>query len=152
MSEKSDAARALADRERFATLATNSVRHAGWPYASILPYATDGEGRPVFVISSLAVHTKNLLQDGRCSVLITEKTDGSPLEAARVNLMGTLRELPDEEQDGARQAFIGRHTDAAEWAMFGDFRAWRMEISDVYYVGGFGAMGWVSPNDYRATA
>lgn len=151
MSEKSEAARALADRCLYATLATNSVRHAGWPYASVLPYANDAEGRPIFVISNLAVHTKNLKQDGRASVLITEPTGGSPLEAARVNLMGTITELPAEEQDAAVQAFVAKHEDAAEWAAFGDFSAFRMDVSDVYYVGGFGAMGWVSPNDYRTT-
>lgn len=151
MSEKSQAARALADRCSYATLATNSVRHEGWPYASVLPYATDGQGRPVFVISGLAVHTKNLKQDGRCSVLILEPAEGSPLEAARVNLMGTITPVPDEEQDPVVRLFVTKHPDAAEWAVFGDFSAWRMDISDVYYVGGFGAMGWVSPGDYRAT-
>jgi hypothetical protein len=31
---------------------------------------------------------------------------------------------------------------------FEDFSFYRMDVVDVYYVGGFGVMGWVSASDY----
>src|SRR2546422_506322 len=43
------------------TLATLSRRHPGHPFASIMPYALDADGRPLFLISSMAMHTQNLL-------------------------------------------------------------------------------------------
>jgi heme iron utilization protein len=34
------------------------------------------------------------------------------------------------------------------WVDFEDFSFYRMNMVDVYYVGGFGVMGWVSSSDY----
>ena len=56
-------ARALVMDARVGVLATNSGRHAGWPYTAMMPYAADAFGRPVFLISTLAVHTQDLLAD-----------------------------------------------------------------------------------------
>ena len=53
-----------------------------------MPYATDQHGRPVFFISSMAMHTQNLRQDPRTSLLITQPdVSGDPLRAARVTLV-----------------------------------------------------------------
>jgi len=35
---------------------------------------------------------------------------------------------------------------------FNDFGFFRMAIADIYFVGGFGSMGWVVPSDYTAAA
>ena len=40
--------------ERTGTLGTLSRRHPGHPFVSIMPYATDTEGRPLLLISALA--------------------------------------------------------------------------------------------------
>src|ERR1019366_8592825 len=34
------------------------------------------------------------------------------------------------------------------WVDFEDFSFYRMEMVDVYYVGGFGVMGWVTASEY----
>jgi len=62
--------RTLLARERVGTLATQSVRHRGWPFASVMPYALDGDGSPIVLISGMAVHTQNLLADSRASLLV----------------------------------------------------------------------------------
>jgi len=49
--------------ERTGTLGTLSCRHPGHPFVSIMPYATDTEGRPLLLISALAMHTQNLEAD-----------------------------------------------------------------------------------------
>jgi hypothetical protein len=33
---------------------------------------------------------------------------------------------------------------------FGDFGLYRMNVADVYFIGGFGEMGWVSKSDFAA--
>ncbi len=53
--------RTLLETESAGTLATQSVRHAGWPFASVMPYALTADGSPLFLISSMAVHTQNRL-------------------------------------------------------------------------------------------
>ena len=47
-----------------------------------MPYALDGAGRPLFLISSMAVHTQNLAGDARASLFVAEPDwAGDPLAA-----------------------------------------------------------------------
>src|SRR5207237_2411576 len=62
-------ARTLAYLARTGALATLSRRHPGHPFASVMPYALDDAGRPVFLISAMAMHTQNLEADPRASLL-----------------------------------------------------------------------------------
>jgi putative heme iron utilization protein len=144
-------ARTLVYQERTGSLATVSRKHPGHPFASLMPYGLDGEGRPLLLISALAVHTQNLHGDPRASLFVAQSAaGGEALAAARVTLMGRAARLSDGEVAAARQAYLARHEAAGYWADFEDFAFWRLEVNDVYFVGGFAAMGWVSIADYRA--
>jgi putative heme iron utilization protein len=48
----------------------------------------------------------------------------------------------------ARKLYLERHANSRYWVDFEDFSFFRMDVIDVYYVGGFGVMGWVSASDY----
>lgn len=113
-----------------------------------MPYATDDQGRPVFFISSMAMHTQNLLQDRRASLLITQPdVSGDPLGAARLTLLGEVNEVAAEE---VRELYLTRYENAKFWQDYTDFSYHRLEVSGVYFIGGFGVMGWVSAEDYRS--
>ena len=56
--------------------------------------------------------------------------------------------LPDAEVAEARKLYLARHANSKYWVDFEDFSFYRMNVVDVYYVGGFGVMGWVSATDY----
>src|SRR5438445_6339463 len=79
-------ARTLAHLGRTGTLATLSRKHPGHPFASVMPYALDERGRPLILISSMAMHTQNLVADARASLLVAQPTAGDPLAAGRVTL------------------------------------------------------------------
>src|SRR5207247_10684903 len=114
-------ARTLAHVGRVGTLATVSRRHPGHPFASVMPYALDGAGRPVVLISSMAMHTQNLQADPRASLLVTQPGwSGDPLAAARLTLMGEGHVVPAEETKTARGAYLARHERAAYWVDFED--------------------------------
>ncbi|PYM98048.1 MAG: pyridoxamine 5'-phosphate oxidase [Candidatus Rokuibacteriota bacterium] len=143
-------ARTLVDQARSGSLATVSRKHSGHPFASVMPYALDAEGRPLVLISSMAVHTQNLHGDARASLLVTLPGGASdPLAAGRVTLMGEASRAGDSDLAAVRAAYLERHPTARYWADFDDFSFWRLEVSDVYFVGGFAAMGWVDAADYR---
>jgi len=152
-------ARTLAHVGRVGTLATLSRRHPGHPFASVMPYALDDAGRPAVLISSMAMHTQNLQADPRASLLVTppglgpqrEESD-DPLARARLTLMGDARVVPPAEVSAARAAYLARHARAAYWVDFEDFAFWRLEVTDLYFVGGFAAMDWVSAAAYFAAA
>jgi hypothetical protein len=146
-----EAARTLTHLGHTGTLATVSLRHPGHPFASLMPYALDEQGRPLVLISSMAMHTQNLSADRRASLLVTQAAKGDPLAAGRVTLMGEVLPVPEAERERVKAAYLARHANAAYWADFDDFGFWLLEPVDVYYVGGFGAMGWVAAAEY-ATA
>lgn len=144
-------ARTLARLGRTGTLATISRRHAGHPFASVMPYAVDGAGRPQFLISTMAMHTQNLEVDPRASLLVTQPDwSGDPLAAGRLTLMGEAGRLDATEAAEARSTYLACHERAAYWVDFDDFAFWRLDVIDVYFVGGFAAMDWVTAADYAA--
>jgi len=112
-----------------------------------MPYALDEIGRPLFLISSMAMHTQNLAEDTRASLLVNPDSS-DPLGAARVTLMGEIFKLAAADLPTVRQAYLSRHENAKYWVDYDDFAFYRMEIADVYFVGGFGIMGWVTAEDY----
>src|SRR5207245_9525274 len=63
----------------------------GFPFGSVMPYGVDDRGRPIFLISTMAMHTQNLQADPRASLLVTQPgpTD-DPLGSSRVTLMGNV--------------------------------------------------------------
>jgi putative heme iron utilization protein len=144
----SERVRTLLVSERVGTLATQSQRHPGYPFASVMPYALLEDGSPLFLISGMAIHTQNLLAEPRASLLVMQSGAGSdPLGAPRATLLGSVQRI--ETADAIRKAYLDRHPSASYWIDFDDFSFFRLEVDDVYFVGGFGVMGWVSVDEYR---
>ncbi|MGH7315245.1 MAG: HugZ family protein, partial [Candidatus Rokuibacteriota bacterium] len=132
-------------------LGTLSRRHPGHPFVSVMPYAPDERGRPLLLVSTLAMHTQNLDTDPRASLLVAQAGAGDdPLALARVTLMGQGVRLSSAERAEARDAYLARHPNARYWVDFEDFAFWRLILTDVYFVGGFGAMDWLEIRDYEA--
>jgi putative heme iron utilization protein len=142
-------ARTLVHLGRAGTLGTLSRRHPGHPFVSVMPYAPDERGRPLLLISTLAMHTQNLAADPRASLLVAQPGD-DPLALARLTLMGDAGRLAAGERPAAREAYLARHPNAIHWVDFDDFAFWRLEVADVYFVGGFGAMDWLTVAGYEA--
>jgi putative heme iron utilization protein len=144
-------ARTLLHVARTGTLATLSRKHPGHPFASVMPYALDARGRPLFLVSSMAMHTHNLATDSRASLLVVQPdVAGDLLAQPRATVMGEVRPVPDPDVADVRAAYLARHENAAYWVDFSDFRFWRLEPIDLYYVGGFAAMDWVTADDYAS--
>jgi putative heme iron utilization protein len=117
-----------------------------------MPYGLDDHGRPTFLISTMAMHTQNLQAESRGSLLVTQHdTDSEPLGASRVTLVGNVLPVPNAELVETRKLYLARHANSKYWVDFEDFSFHRMNVVDVYYVGGFGVMGWVSASEYEAS-
>ncbi len=141
--------RTLFSRATTATLCTLSRKHAGFPFGSLMPYALDAQGRPLFLISNMAMHTQNLRADPRASLFVTQAgEDGDPLGAARATLVGNATQIPESDLAFARETYLAVHENSRYWVDFADFHFFRLEPVDLYYVGGFGVMGWVEAADY----
>src|SRR3989441_12613410 len=97
-------ARALIHLGRVGALSTLSRKHPGWPFGSVMPYALDDSGRPLFLISAMAMHTQNLQADPRASLLVNQTEAGAdPLGASRLTLMGEITKVADEDAVAIRK-------------------------------------------------
>jgi putative heme iron utilization protein len=142
-------ARTLMHLGRVGALSTLSRKQPGYPFGSVMPYALDTHGRPIFLISSMAMHRQNLAADSRSSLLVTEsETASDPLGAARITVMGSGARVPDSDLTAVRNLYLQRHENARYWVDFEDFAFYRLDVIDVYFVGGFGVMGWVTAEAY----
>ena len=118
-----------------------------------MPFALDPAGRPLFLISNMAMHTQNLKAEPRCSLFFGQaNADGDPLGAARATLIGVAESVPASDLDSVREIYLARHENSRYWVDFSDFSFFRLQPVDLYYVGGFGVMGWVGASDYESAA
>ena len=125
-----------------ASLATLD-RATGHPYASLILVATEPEGSPVFLISRLALHTRNLEKDPRASLLIDGTGGlGNPLTGGRLTLMGEAR---PSASPTALSRFLARHPSAEGYAGFADFSIYALEVAGGHYIGGFGRIVDLAP-------
>src|SRR6185295_12058456 len=129
------------------TLCTLAQEPEGYPYGSFVTVAFD-EGNPVFLISSLAEHTKNLERDPRASLLVAESGADDPLANGRVTLLGPCARV-EGEGGRARAAFLAVHPNAAYYADFRDFAFWTLRVNAIRYIGGYGRMSWISQNEWQ---
>src|SRR3981081_3443865 len=143
-------ARTLMYLSRIGSLSTVSRKQPGFPFGSVMPYGLDQRGRPIFLISTMAMHTQNLQADPRASLLVTQNdAGGDPLGASRVTLVGEVLPLPKSDLAEARKLYLASYANSKYWVDFEDFSFYRMGVVDIYYVGGFGVMGWVPASEYK---
>ncbi|PPD41218.1 MAG: pyridoxamine 5'-phosphate oxidase [Methylocystis sp.] len=117
---------------RAATLAT--LTESGAPFATLSAIATDHDGTPILLLSTLAHHTRNLERDGRCSLLLARGGRGDPMAHPRLTLVARAARTQSPE---ARARFLRRNPKAQLYADFPDFSFWRAEIEAVHLNGGF---------------
>ncbi len=140
-------ARTLVAQASTGTLCSLAIEPEGYPYGSFVTVAFDG-GNPVFLISQLAEHTRNLTRDPRSSLLIAESRSADPLANGRVTMLGPCRLA--EDAGSARLAFLATHPNAGYYADFSDFAFWQLDVESVRYIGGYGRMSWIARDEWRA--
>eukprot|EP00545_Synedropsis_sp_CCMP1620_P013977 CAMPEP_0119014008 /NCGR_PEP_ID=MMETSP1176-20130426/9303_1 /TAXON_ID=265551 /ORGANISM="Synedropsis recta cf, Strain CCMP1620" /LENGTH=323 /DNA_ID=CAMNT_0006967141 /DNA_START=54 /DNA_END=1025 /DNA_ORIENTATION=- len=131
----------------FAVMSTISKSDPGFPGGSVVGFAPDEEGRPLFIFSGMSTHTQDILADPKCSVTIASKEFKGAADG-RVNLMGTAKLVPADEREKCKEMYLKKHP-GAFWVDFGDFNWFRMEIEKIRFVGGFARAGSVTPEEYN---
>uniref|UniRef100_A0A804QFK9 DUF2470 domain-containing protein n=3 Tax=Zea mays TaxID=4577 RepID=A0A804QFK9_MAIZE len=125
--------RTIMDRSVRCVLATHSQDHAGYPSGSMVDFACDQDGYPILAVSSLAVHSKNLSGNPKCSLLVAK--DPEDRTDTVITVYGDAVPVSDEEKDSVRSAYLRRHPDAF-WVDFGDFSFLHIKPKAVRYVSG----------------
>jgi putative heme iron utilization protein len=132
---------------RVGALATNDD---GAPLTTLVGTASDWDGSPLFLLSELSRHTRNLAADPRASLLLTNAGGrGDPLNQPRITLGGTVALHPDPS---SRSRYLRRNPKAKLYASFNDFAIRRLRIESVHFNGGFGRAAPLSIGDLLSPA
>jgi heme iron utilization protein len=135
-------AKRLIRTAREAGLATLD-RSSGAPFATLVGLASDYDGAPLLLLSTLSSHTKNLAADSRASLLLTSpRSRGDPLNRPRLTLVGALGR---HDESSAKARYIARNPKAKLYAGFGDFAIFRMDVATVHFNGGFARAAPLTP-------
>lgn len=112
----------------------------GTPFASRVGVATDADGAPLILVSLLSTHTRAMLADPRCSLLVGEPGKGDPLAHPRITLVCHAAKLERETPDHGRaeRRYLNRNPKANLYSNLGDFSIFRLEPERASLNGGFG--------------
>lgn len=125
--------RTLLNQSTRGMLSTFSQKHEGYPSGSMVDFACDADGSPILAVSSLAVHTKDLLANPKCSLLVAK--DPEDRTDLVIILHGDAIPVSKEDITAVRTAYLAKHPDSF-WVDFGDFQFMRIEPKVVRYVSG----------------
>lgn len=114
----------------------------GWPMVSRIALQADATGKPLALLSGLALHSAALIRDPRAALLIdasAETARGADLTRARLSLQVRAERLPDgAEAEELRALWRQRDPKAAVYLGLPDFRFWRLVPRGGLLNAGFG--------------
>ena len=144
------AARDLLLQQSFGVLSTISVDVPGYPFGSVTPYCVDDRCIPVIYISQIAQHTKNIIADSRVSLTVLDSGGSGDVQAdGRVTCIANAR-LMGPEESRARERYFRYFPSARQYDQTHDFVFFRLELVRVRFIGGFGRIYWVEPDEFIA--
>jgi putative heme iron utilization protein len=122
-------------------LSTHSSKFEGYPFGSVAPFVLNHQGMPTILISTIAEHTKNIIQNSKVSLVVFK--DEADLQAnARLTLLATA-EQSDKNNELMRARYLRYIPQAAQYFDMHDFNFYTLYITHARYIAGFGKMGWV---------
>ncbi len=132
-------ARRLLRSARFGALGVLDPQ-TGAPLVSRVALATEMDGTPIVLISTLAAHTAGLAADPRCSLLVGEPGKGDPLAHPRMTIACKARKLDRDSAEGraAARRYLNRNPKAELYAGFADFSWYALDVERAALNGGFG--------------
>ena len=144
----------LIRKTRWAAMATVDETE---PYVSWVAYVADENFSGFYLhLSKLAKHTRNLLENGKISVSITEPDsgEGDPQLLARLILQGRVELLERESEAYAtnKARYIDRYPDSAMLFDFADFSLFRFVPELGRYVEGFASSHRITPERLKSVS
>lgn len=127
----------------------STISDQWFPYASMVDYAALPDGDLLFLLSTLAEHTRYIKINPKVGLLIAPHlNDADAFTRPRTTLLGEVEAV--ERDAHIQKLFLAVHPRAHAYMMMGDFGFYRMSVESARYIGGFGRMSWIDGGDYRA--
>lgn len=147
MKEYVEEAKAFVKSEHDGMLCTLSQKLDGWPFGSVAPYALTAAGEPLILISEIAEHTRNLRADARASFLVQASNTKDQQASARATLLGYALPVSQPFLEDAQRRYLEVVPNAASYYATHDFSLFKIQVSQVRFIGGFGNIHWIDGNE-----
>ncbi len=141
-------ARALLRRSPVGVLSTWSQTMPGYPFGSLAPFVMTHEGRPLLYVSRLAEHTRNLAADARACLTVSEAGAAPAQALGRASLLGEVRQASEAEHAALADRYFALFPEQRDYEALGDFAFWWLEPVRVRWIGGFGEIAWIEPEEW----
>ncbi|MDD2701999.1 MAG: pyridoxamine 5'-phosphate oxidase family protein [Sideroxydans sp.] len=139
-------ARQLLRAHRYGALGTLSKKFDGHPFTSITPYMVEHDGSLLILISGLAEHTKNILNDSRVSLITHNQDDPHIQTQGRATVVGHA--VYQQDRAGCGKRYLRYFPEAQTYFDMADFNFYRITPLAIRFIGGFGDIHWVKTEKY----
>ncbi|CAD5373558.1 hypothetical protein RA210_U340016 [Rubrivivax sp. A210] len=133
---------ALLDVLRLQPVGALGTLHKGEPFVSMVPYAViPVAGCFIIHVSSLASHTKDMIENAAVSLMVTAvpPPGGLPQSLGRATFQCQAQLCAQDEPlyESAKRSYLSRFPQSAEMFSFGDFSLFALSPRYMRFVGGF---------------
>ena len=136
-------------------LSSHSVAVPGYPFGSLVLICRDYDGLPLLLLSHLAQHTQNLLDNPNCSLTLLETGSGDVQQLGRLTCLARMATVKPVTE-GSSQRYFRYFPNTREYYENLNFQFYKLTPERFHFVGGFGAARWIDPSrllpDFTLTA
>lgn len=138
-SDQTQSLRALITTQPLAALGT---AQGDEPFVSMVPFAIEPKSSKLIIhVSTLAAHTKHMLENSRVSILVmaAPSPDVSAQATPRVTIQGTAAQLDKagSEYEEAKAVYVERFPQSLDLFGFADFSLFSIAPTSARFVAGF---------------
>ena len=133
-----------------AILSTISKKYEGYPFGSFITYVSDKNRTLLMYTSDIAQHTKNLKTNSKACVTIFKlDTEYDKQNSSRLTLMGDLKDVSEDNIEECQERFVKFLPESKKYSSMHDFKFYKLEISRIRWIGGFGDIAWLNPKNWQ---
>lgn len=135
---------------REGVLSTVSKKYEGYPFGSFVTFISGADRSIIFYASDIAQHTINLKNNSKACITLFNLSEGDKQDSARLSLLGDVKKI-DEDIDEISRQFIEFFPESSQYSNMHDFNFYKLNISQVRWIGGFGKIAWLSSTNWNPT-
>ena len=133
---------------REGVLSTVSKKYEGYPFGSFVTFISGADRSIIFYASDIAQHTINLKNNSKACITLFNLSEGDRQDSARLSLIGDVKKIDKDVEVISRQ-FIEFFPESSQYSNMHDFNFYKLNISQVRWIGGFGKIAWLSSTNWN---
>ena len=133
---------------REGVLSTVSKKYEGYPFGSFVTFISGADRSIIFYASDIAQHTINLKNNSKACITLFNLSEGDKQDSARLSLIGDVKKIDKDVEEISRQ-FMEFFPESSQYSNMHDFSFYKLNISQVRWIGGFGKIAWLSSTNWN---